>query len=361
MPGNGIVEQNLANCYMQLADERIAVGDNTGALDLIRKAINLTPEDANLYIRAASCNIKNKNLSAAESDLRSVFDLDPDNINAHTLLGEVLYSMGDLVGAIAEWETVLEAEPGRDDIKSRLEKARREVKVEADFALDVSLRFLLTYERSELRREAARVRRMLDRIWYKVGRSLRYYPEAGVQIPVVLYTPDKFFEATGAGLHVSALYDGKIRVPIGPQTKDDDTLELLLTHEYTHVIVRLITNNNVPFWLNEGLAQFESEPFVSRHRQQIEQAVAHGTLVPLARLDGSRIVLRGSELGLAYAEGFAAVRFIRQRFGQRKLLALLEKLGEGYTAEEAMSLALRRGYTYERLQDEVFREFAPAG
>jgi len=360
VPGNGIVEQNLANCYMQLADRSISSGNHSAALDLISMAIDVRPNDTSLYVRAASCNIKVKNLNAAETNLRAALELDQNNVNAHTLLGEVLYSTGNLIDAIAEWEYVIEAAPERTDIQPRLEKARREAKVEGDYSIRESRRFLLTYERSELRTEAKRVLRMLDRIWYKVGRDLKYFPEAGVQIPVVVYTPDKFFEATGAGMHVSGLYDGKIRVPIGPQTEDDDILEMLLKHEYTHVVVRLITNNNIPFWLNEGLAQFESEPFSKRQRGQIERAVAAGTLIPLKRLDGPRIVLNGSELGLAYAEGFAAVRYIRGKFNTRKLLTLLELLGEGHSTEDALALALRRGYTYDKLEEETFREFVPS-
>jgi len=360
VPGNGIVEQNLTNCYMQLADRSISAGDYSGGLDLINMAIDVRPNDAGLYIRAASCNIKVKNLNAAETNLRAALELDQDDVNAHTLLGEVLYSTGNLIDAIAEWEYVIEVAPERTDIQPRLEKARREAKVEGDYSIRESRRFLLTYERSELRTEAKRVLRMLDRIWYKVGRDLKYFPEAGVQIPVVVYTPDKFFEATGAGMHVGGLYDGKIRVPIGPQTEDNDTLEMLLKHEYTHVVVRLITNNNVPFWLNEGLAQYESESFSKRQREQIENAVAAGKLIPLEKLDGPRIVLNGSELGLAYAEGFAAVRYIRGKFNTRKLLTLLERLGEGHSTENAMSLALRRGYTYDKLEEETFREFVPS-
>ena len=88
--------------------------------------------------------------------------------------------------------------------------------------------------------------------------------------------------------------------------------------------------------------------------------MAAGTLIPLEKLDGSRIVLQGSQLGLAYAEGFAAVRYIRSKFNTRKLIALLERLGEGHSTQEAMSLALRRGYTYDKLQEETFREFVPS-
>jgi len=360
VPDNSIVEQNLVNCYLQMADRNISTGSYAAALDLIYDSIDITPNDASLYIRAASCNIKTKNLNAAESNLRAALELDPGNVNAHALLGEVLYSTGYLVDAIAEWEAVLEVTPDREDIKFRLDKARREAKVESDFSVRESRRFLLTYERSELRREASRVLRMLDRIWYKVGRDLRYFPEHGVQIPVVLYTPDKFFEATGAGLHVGGLYDGKIRVPIGPQTEQDDTLEMLLTHEYTHVIVRLITNNNVPFWLNEGLAQYESESFSTRHRRLIERAIDNGSLMLLQELEGPQLTFRGPELGLAYAEGFAAVRFIRSKFSSRKLIAMLERLGEGYSTEDAMSLGLKRGFTYRRLQEDTFREFTPS-
>lgn len=360
VPHNKIVQENSVNCYLQLADERTAVGDYSGAIDQVGRALEVQPKNAGLYVRSASYAVKTKNINTAEFNLRAALDLEPDNVNAHMLLGEVLYDTGNLQGAIAEWEIVLKAKPERKDVMARLEKARREIEIEGNHSVRESRRFVLAYERSELRSEAGRVLRMLDRLWYRVGRDLKYFPEAGVQIPVVLYTPDKFFTATGAGMHIAGLYDGKIRVPIDPKTKDDDTLNMLLKHEYTHVVIRLKTNDNVPFWLNEGLAQFESESFSARHRQHIEKALASGTLVPLEKLDATHVSLKGSDPSLIYAESFAAVRHIHKKYGMRKLLALLDRLGEKYSTEEALGLALRRGFTYKRLHDETFRSFTPA-
>ncbi|MCD6288155.1 MAG: tetratricopeptide repeat protein [Candidatus Hydrogenedentes bacterium] len=356
-PTEQTVRSNLVNCYLQIADGLVASGDYDGAARELDQAIDIQPKNADLYVRSASCYLRSKNLNAAEFNLRAALDLEPDNTNAHVLLGEVLYATGNLYGAIAEWEMVIKVAPDRKDVQNRLDKARREVQVEGNHSVRESRRFVLTYERSEMRTQASRVLRMLDRIWYKVGRDFRYFPKPGVKIPVVLYTPDKFFTATGAGLHIAGLYDGKIRVPIDPKTRDDKTLEMLLTHEYTHVVIRLIANDKVPFWLNEGLAQFESEPFGTRQRVEIERAMRSGKLVPLSQLDVTHLSLKSDGLGLAYAESFAAVRYIHRKFGMRRVLALLNALGEGNSTEQAMSLALRRGYGYQNLEDDTFTEF----
>ena len=71
-------------------------------------------------MRASSYAVKTKNLNSAEFNLRAALDLEPNNVIAHLLLGEVFYDTGNLSGAIAEWEIVIKANPDRKDVSARL-------------------------------------------------------------------------------------------------------------------------------------------------------------------------------------------------------------------------------------------------
>jgi tetratricopeptide (TPR) repeat protein len=61
----------------------------------------------------------------AESALRAALRLQPDFGEAHANLGNVLFLMGRLPEAIAEYETALRSSPNDAGLRTRLGMARR--------------------------------------------------------------------------------------------------------------------------------------------------------------------------------------------------------------------------------------------
>ena len=142
-------------------------------------------------------------------------------------------------------------------------------------SLIVFERFQLTHDRDIPRHEAQTVLQLLEAAYRSVGRELgNVYPTT--PITVTLYRAEGFSEATQMGDHVGGLYDGsKIRVPVIQKDNtlvEGDELRRILVHEYVHVVVRFLGKDNVPWWLNEGLAEALSPNLEGRELELLRKA-----------------------------------------------------------------------------------------
>lgn len=116
----------------------------------------------------------------------------------------------------------------------------------------------------------------------------------------------------------------------------------VIPHELTHVVFADAIKNpyHEPLnWLNEGTAVYLSDGFGNQDRARVSQAVASGTLMPLAALTGAfpRITAR---FYLAYAEAVSAVDFMVRTYGQSDVAKLLSAYRTGATDDEAFQSAL---------------------
>jgi hypothetical protein len=355
-PENTTIRSNLARAYCAAAKESGEAKDFDAALRELDAALELESEDADFYAFAGSLYLAAGDLGSAEGMLLSALDLDPEHKDGRVLLGHVYYGRGALKDAIEQWEWVLEHHPASEDVEELVEKARRELEVEKDFVSDYKRRhFVITRDRDNFEEESRAILDILERCYYDIGKDLRCFPRNPVQ--VLLYSPEQFSEATLASAHVAGLYDGKIRVPLMPGNYDRDQLTLILRHEYTHVLVGELTGGNVPFWFNEGLAQYKSEELDKTKRAILADALKGGTLVPLKELDEIPFDLEKdpARVHLAYLEGFAAVTYLNRRFTRRHLLDFMYMLGQGHDTETALRTVYRR--SYDQLHRDVFSEY----
>jgi len=351
-PENATVTKNLANAYHGLALEEGNLENWARAESNARHAVQLQPNRAEFHARLGYYQLRLGDGRGAERSLLEALNLDPNHTNSHINIGKLYYDQDYLYDAIYHWKSALEQEPDLPGVKKMLEKAEREVKIEGEFKQQYSKHFDISFENIRVRREASRVLRMLDQAYYRMARRYRCYPSTPIK--VLLYSSDaQFKEATAAALHVGALYDGKIRVPVPETPAGESSLETVLHHEYTHVVVRTLAGNNVPFWLNEGLAQYESETLDDDDLVVIDRAIQSGTLYHLRDLDSSRLDEKNaSRVRLAYAQSFAVVDHIMSRFGRRYVTALLEHIRQGFSPEDALRRSMR--IDYDRLQAAVF-------
>jgi len=126
------------------------------------------------------------------------------------------------------------------------------------------------------------------------------------------------------------------------------TLFQTLQHEYTHVALRIATNDRrLPCWLDEGLASLVAQQFPA-HRLDLERAYRRQALLPIDCLTvPSFSVYQGDRAYLAYLQSVSMVEVLLDRFGPTRLQDLLRLIGAGYTADEAFEAVLgmtQRGY-----------------
>jgi hypothetical protein len=118
-------------------------------------------------------------------------------------------------------------------------------------------------------------------------------------------------------------------------------------HEFTHALFRERTGGDRPYWLNEGLAEWierasQSRPALSSdERSQLRSAIEEGRWLPLLRLAPSFSGLDDGEARLAYSISTAAADWLLRHTDAAGRARLLELLGEGRPADEALRAVLQ--------------------
>jgi tetratricopeptide (TPR) repeat protein len=351
---NDAVRHNLCNARQSLANELAKQTDFAGAVKELELAIGVTPDEAAPLVQLGSYLLRLDRVGDAIARLEEAIQIKATDLDAHELLGEAYYRDNDIPSARAQWDYVLQMDPNRTTLKERYAKAFREESVESDFNRSGSRHFKISYPKSTPYAARGRVLNILESAYWDIGRKFNgVYPPPPIQ--VIVYDAEQFTEATHLDMNVGAVYDGKIRTPLMDKTGDmlpDTELKRRLTHEYVHVVVRNLTNDRVPWWLNEGLAEHLSRPIEGTEADLLHKMYADGAAFHLAELEGHQLkVLPPDQLRAAYAQAHATVAVLWGRFGQAKMAAFLRDLASGEKPEDAIRQTYQRGYA--KIEQEV--------
>ncbi len=346
-PDQSVVRRNLCNTYQAIADELMRNSNFLEAAEKLEVAISVDAENPSPLMQLGVCYLRLGYVQDAIYRLEEAVDLDPKNPDAHDLLGDAYYREGDVASALDHWNWVLQVQSDRKGLVEKIEKAQREESVEQRYRQKPSQHFQFTYAPDTHPTDLARATTILERAYREIGRRLGgVYPPGPISVKV--YTAEDFSQATLLGEHVGAVYDGTIRLPIADRTGtvlSDSELRRRLFHEYTHVVVRHIAGDNVPWWLNEGLAETFSDELTSEEVALLQNAARSNKLFSLADLEEHQLSrLAPEDLQIAYIQSHATVRHLWTRYGQGSLVRFLSLLAAGTSGEDAIRQIYRRSY-----------------
>ncbi len=338
----GAAELHAYARYIQAGSERMKAGDYQAARDLFEQALryNDSAFDGHLGLGIALFQLHDDH--DAERELARAAEINPKEPTAYQFLGELYYRNDDLENAASYWEKAVALNPSSPNIRTRLERIRKEHRAEKDFNREVTSHFLTKYEGREKRETGRIVLRILEDAYGTIGKALSYYPEHEIQ--VILYSGQQFQEVTDAPGWSGGVFDGKIRIPIGGIEEETPGLRGLLYHEYTHAVVRAITPR-CPAWLNEGLAQyFEGKEINERQRDVLRRINQAGKLPSLSSLEGSFMGLGSDRAQFAYLFSLSAVRYMIDTFGMYRVKSVLDELGTGADIGKAIDSGTMLSY-----------------
>jgi tetratricopeptide (TPR) repeat protein len=342
-PDDKILKHNLAQSLAGMAWQEYEEENFFEARDLFYEAIGVKEEPA-LFKGLASARIKTDELEEAAEALENVRgDLEAETLlkDIYGRLGEERYRSGSLEEAIDYYERGLAIDPGDENLRDALYRIKRDNDAEAGFRQKEGSHFIVSFEGGVNSVAGNLIGVLMEEAYFKVGADLGYYPED--MIGAVLYSGEQFRDTTRSPSWVGALYDGRIKIPVGGITERTEIVERVIFHEYTHAVVHGLSNGKAPVWLNEGIAQYEEGKRSAPHERVLKSIVSNNR-ISLRALEGSFMRLSGEEARAVYLLSLSATEYIINDFGTFAVMRIFEGLGEGLTLDEAISSALYLSY-----------------
>lgn len=182
--------------------------------------------------------------------------------------------------------------------------------------------------------------------------------ETGLRLtdPVHLYLYDESFDLQ-ASLPGAPAWAGGAAFPdhnvvlITANIDYLDYAENTTRHEIGHLVIGRLTfncTNNLPTWLNEGLAMVAEGHEDINAATRLEAAIEADNVFTIPQLEGSFSV-HGDRARLSYAQSYSLVRYLIDTYGQAQMLSLLEAFTAGATPNQALETTY--GLTTNDLED----------
>ncbi|MBI2869573.1 MAG: peptidase MA domain-containing protein [Chloroflexi bacterium] len=111
-----------------------------------------------------------------------------------------------------------------------------------------------------------------------------------------------------------------------------------IAHELTHLVVDQLTlnpYNQLPTWLNEGLAMYSEGELTPSYREILARAAAEGLLLSVRSLS-SPFSAYGDISQLSYAQSYSIVESLISAYGQDKMFELLKLFKQGTEYDAAL-------------------------
>jgi hypothetical protein len=224
-----------------------------------------------------------------------------------------------------------------------LAKAEKDAAIEADFAERDTGHFTVRYEGKQTT-EAFRhqILDVLEKQYDDLSSSFGTVPRDNIL--VILYTNQAFFDVTQAPAWTAALNDGKLRIPVSGLETVTAELVRVLRHELAHSFINYISRGRCPQWLHEGVAQVVEPRNLGRHGRALAQVYTAQRSLPFNVLESGFMSYSGAEAVLAYDESLAAAEYIKDTYGFSDIRRVLERIGEGSSAEAALRGTIHSDY-----------------
>jgi tetratricopeptide (TPR) repeat protein len=307
-----------------------------------RRAAEILP-DGKIHVAAGQLHYRLEDWREVLVDATAAIEFDPTPRGAYALLARARWQLGDTGGAL---EAIAEARRRGAPCGpcGKLEKRfQAQHEVEQEFSWDGTTHFDVVFEDiPEDREQRRRLMRALEPAYQRVCGAFHTVPLSRV-IVVVYPSRQSYEEALDAPRWSAAAYDGKMRIPQTTlEGASDERLNELVSHEFTHAMVRRLSRGRAPTWLNEGLAEYfetadgENHRYLRIAKKVIDRLGEKSGKFSLSRMSKGFESTESARVALAYMNGYLTVRHLVEQHQTFRVLRLLEALGREVPFEEAL-------------------------
>lgn len=324
-PGSAAQREQVGRCFETWGWRTLAQGRPDEAALLFGQGLAAVPDDPALLKGAGVAAVHAGRAADALGPLEAAARARAD-AQVQMLLARLYDHRDEPERAIAHLRALLGADPANADARRLLDKLERERRTEAAFVREPVGAFVLRYRAGP---DADARRALIAALESARQRVVTQLGDAGPEpVTVVLYERGQFSAVTRAHDWVSGLFDGRIRLPLGPAQPPRAELDRLLVHEYAHAVIHRRARGRAPRWLQEGLAQ-ALEGRAPDPALAVAAGLTLGGLETLVTDPDPRRAHAGYELSLF------VVADLLDRGGMEGMRRLLERLGAGETMAEA--------------------------
>jgi tetratricopeptide (TPR) repeat protein len=336
MPNPDQLANLLAVAHLGRGYQLLASGNFYASRESFLEGRQYNQDDVRLWQGEAMTWLKQGRYADAASVLEQALGIAPLSADLYRLLGQAYYADGRMPEALDALTRSNEL-GGGDDVVALIEKVRREWQLEQEMGMEVRGHFQLSFvDSGHAESLAVSILEVLEDAYTELGSDLDFYPD--VRVPVLLYSYKDFSAVTKSPDWAGAVYDGKIRLPLGGMHRMSDQLTALLYHEYAHVLVHFRGNRRVPVWLNEGLAELAGRRIYSRPLLHLQAAVEADKFLDWVELSKPFAGLASGKVPLAYEQSYSLVHFMVNGYGWHKMSELLERIGKQQSWQAAIAV-----------------------
>ena len=393
MPENKNLKQNLMSLYADYASFQSNGGNTEQAIETYEKLLAFENPPATAYIDYAKLlSAQNRNdeaLTQLEKALQSgsisknaevkvkidmgviyvkkgmkddaLTILEPiaeecANAEASHIVGSIYYNMGNFEKAIKYFTASIRFSkdgPRTAQSEKILEKIKKESKTETNFESQPLQHFYIQFEGNKQNEvKINNINKALEDAYSSVGGYFNYLPE--IQIPVVLYSDDQFKGLRGASQSETGHFDGKIRLPLEIVKAGESAIRRIIFHEYTHVVITMLSEGKAPLWLNEGFAQITLADQTDESKEtRIKNFAVAGAAFDMTEIDKAFSDKSASAIAIrlkAYDQSYSFTKFLVEKYGIEKIMEMMTLLKSGKRINDILSSNLETDYG--RLEDE---------
>ncbi|MGE0784407.1 MAG: tetratricopeptide repeat protein [Sandaracinaceae bacterium] len=350
------IDPNDLEALSTRAAVRFLSDDTRGYEAAIREVLARHPRYARMFTIIAEFADWEHRYEEIVAMARRGLTLSPDDPLSNATLGLNLLRMGEETEGLA----ALRAAQRRDRFNVRVHNTIRffDGPIARDYeSFDAApFRFRMhSEERPVMERSATRT---LRRAYDDMRRRYAFTPHAPIHIE--MFSNVEHFSVRTAGLPnigVQGVCFGRVLTALSPRAGPFNWAQIV-THELAHVFHIQMSNDRVPRWFTEGLAEYESLLARPEWRREEDHqwypALAAGRFPPVAQLTRAFTHARSAEdVTVAYYGSSLLVKYIAERFGFERIPRMLREWGQRRSTEDVIQRVL--GISHEQL-DRDFRQ-----
>jgi hypothetical protein len=223
----------------------------------LRRAIVVDPSDITPRLQLMNVSIEASDWTGAEAAARDALLVAPQNGDLLEGLAQALFRQDRNREAAEVLHHALDLRP-TDAARSLLARIEKGLSDERGMTEQRLSHFNVRYDGDAHEDVGREILRVLERHFATLVVAFDHEPKA--TIPVILFTSQGYYDASGAPAWSGGAFDGsdgRIRVPVGGLTSSlSPEMDGTLIHELTHAFINDMSRGLAPREVHEGLAQF---------------------------------------------------------------------------------------------------------